>query len=64
MTDFILKCSLFKEDGMIPTRYTCDGENINPLLEIRGVPKEAKSLVLNIDDPEATNGKVWDHFWA
>lgn len=62
MTDFILKCSLFKEDGVIPARYTCDGENINPLLEIRGVPKEAKSLVLIMDDPEATNGKVWDHW--
>jgi Raf kinase inhibitor-like YbhB/YbcL family protein len=62
MADFILKCSLFKEDGMIPPRYTCDGENINPLLEIRGVPKETKSLVLIMDDPDATNGKVWDHW--
>ncbi len=62
MAELILKCSSFKEDGFIPERYTCDGENVNPFLEIRNVPKEAHSLALIMDDPDATNGKVWDHW--
>ena len=62
MAELVLKCSSFKEDGFIPERYTCDGENVNPFLEIRNVPKEAQSLALIIDDPDATNGKVWDHW--
>ena len=37
----------------IPAKYTCDGENINPPLEFFGIPKEARSLVLIVDDPDA-----------
>jgi Raf kinase inhibitor-like YbhB/YbcL family protein len=42
----------FQNGGKIPSQYTCDGENINPPLEIDGVPSNAKSLVLIIDDPD------------
>lgn len=37
---------------MIPRKYTCDGENINPPLIFEDVPSEAKSLVLLMDDPD------------
>lgn len=47
-----LKSSAFKEGGIIPSLYTCEGKNINPPLEISGVPQNAKSLVLIIDDPD------------
>lgn len=43
---------VFEHDGKIPSKYTCDGENINPPLKISTVPKKAKSLVLIIDDPD------------
>lgn len=62
MEDFVLKSSAFKNGGLIPSRYTCDGENINPLFEIRNVPNGTKSLVLIVDDPDATGGGVWDHW--
>lgn len=47
-----LKSSAFHEGGIIPSRYTCEGANIHPPLEITGVPAEAKSLVLIMDDPD------------
>ena len=51
----------FKESGMIPAEYTCDGKNISPELNIDGVPASAKSLALIMDDPDAPMG-TWDHW--
>jgi len=44
--------SVFQQEGKIPSKYTCDGENVNPKLEFSDVPKNAKSLVLIMDDPD------------
>ena len=46
---------------MIPKKYTCQGEDINPLLKIEGIPQETVSLVLINDDPDAPGG-TWDHW--
>ncbi len=43
---------VFREGERIPVKYTCDGEECSPPLEFRGVPPEAKSLVLIMDDPD------------
>ncbi len=43
----------FLNGGVIPTRFTCAGDNINPPLTFDRVPGDAKSLVLIIDDPDA-----------
>ncbi len=45
----------------IPATYTCDGDGVNPPLEIADVPAEAESLVLIADDPDASSG-VFDHW--
>jgi Raf kinase inhibitor-like YbhB/YbcL family protein len=47
-----LQSSVFQDGGIIPSRYTCEGPNVSPPLEISGVPPEAKSLVLIMDDPD------------
>lgn len=51
----------FSEGGMIPKRHTCDGENISPPLQWSGVPAQAKSLALIMDDPDAPVG-TWVHW--
>jgi Raf kinase inhibitor-like YbhB/YbcL family protein len=46
----------FNNNGLYPFRYTCDGEDISPPLKISAVPAAAKSLVLIVDDPDASSG--------
>lgn len=41
-----LKTRAFNDRGRIPSKYTCDGENISPPLSWDGVPEEAESLAL------------------
>lgn len=55
------KSPAFRDGGMIPSEYTCDGENISPLLEWSGIPQETKSLALIADDPDAPVGD-WVHW--
>ncbi len=52
----------FKEGEPIPQRYTSHGEDVNPKLLIEGIPKEAKSLSLIVDDPDAPMKDVWVHW--
>ena len=52
----IITSPAFKDGEKIPSKYTCDGENINPELNIEGIPEGTKSLVLIVDDPDAPMG--------
>ncbi|MFC1698059.1 YbhB/YbcL family Raf kinase inhibitor-like protein [Nanoarchaeota archaeon] len=60
MGDLKLK-SDFENDARIDSKYTCDGQDVSPPLDISGVPEEAESLVLVVDDPDAPVG-TWDHW--
>jgi Raf kinase inhibitor-like YbhB/YbcL family protein len=51
----------FDHGATIPSKYTCEGQNTSPELSIKDIPKEAKSLVLIMDDPDAP-GKTFDHW--
>ncbi|GAB4263674.1 MAG: YbhB/YbcL family Raf kinase inhibitor-like protein [Deferrisomatales bacterium] len=48
-----LRSTAFPPGGEIPSRYTCDGEDLSPPLSWSGVPEGAKSLALIVDDPDA-----------
>ncbi len=51
----------FKDGGLIPPQYTCEGEGISPPLAIDGIPAGTKTLALVVDDPDAPGG-TWDHW--
>jgi len=51
----------FQEGGMIPRRYTCDGEDVSPPLAWTGVPEGTKTIALIGDDPDAPMG-TWVHW--
>ena len=48
-----LKSSAFKDDAPIPRKYGYEQENVSPPLQIEGIPDEAKSLTLIMEDPDA-----------
>jgi Raf kinase inhibitor-like YbhB/YbcL family protein len=54
----------FKNQGMIPKKYTCDGKDISPALAWSDVPSEAKSLVLIVDDPDAPDPAAPQMTWV
>jgi Raf kinase inhibitor-like YbhB/YbcL family protein len=51
----------FTEGSNIPSKHTCDGEDVSPELAWSGVPQGAKSLALIMDDPDAP-GRVFVHW--
>lgn len=59
-----LSSTAFRHQGGIPSRYTCDGDDISPPLAWSGVPASAKSLVLIVDDPDAPDPKAPKMTWV
>ncbi len=47
-----LTAPTFIDGERIPSKYTCDAENINPELHIENIPEGTQSLVLVMDDPD------------
>lgn len=54
----------FNDGEAIPEPYGRETQNVNPPLRIAGVPGDAESLALIMDDPDAVEpaGKVWVHW--
>jgi Raf kinase inhibitor-like YbhB/YbcL family protein len=48
--------SAFQQVGSIPSKFTCDGADTSPPLQIQEIPPAAKSLALIADDPDAPSG--------
>lgn len=56
-----LTSAAFAQEGLIPSRYTCDGSNVSPALSFEEVPAGTASLALICDDPDAPFG-TWVHW--
>ena len=56
-----LTSPVFNEGEAIPTKFSCDGEDISPELDWFGTPEGTVSLALIMDDPDAPMG-TWVHW--
>jgi len=59
-----LSSEAFDHGGGIPSTYTCEAEDLSPPLIWEGVPQEAKSLVLIVDDPDAPDPQAPKTIWV
>lgn len=61
-----LSSPAFQNGGLIPSKFTCDGENVSPELRIEGVSEGVKSLVLIMDDSDVPRvvreSQMFDHW--
>lgn len=48
-----IRSSAFEHEATIPTRYSCEGDDLAPPLAWEGVPGDAETLALIVDDPDA-----------
>ncbi|MCO6413932.1 MAG: YbhB/YbcL family Raf kinase inhibitor-like protein [Thiogranum sp.] len=62
----LLTSTAFEPGQEIPSRYTCDGEDLSPPLQWTQVPRQARSLALIVDDPDAPDPRsprmTWVHW--
>ena len=52
---------VFRSNDFLPRRYTYDGVNVNPSLNLGHIPKKTESLAIIVDDPDAPSG-TWAHW--
>jgi len=60
----VLTSSAFVAGGEIPSRYTCEGEDVSPPLAWSGAPPGTKSFALIVDDPDAPDPKAPKMTWV
>jgi phosphatidylethanolamine-binding protein (PEBP) family uncharacterized protein len=51
-----LSSTAFEHEGQIPTRQSCEGEDLSPPLSWSDLPDGTRSLALICDDPDAPSG--------
>lgn len=57
----IISSEAFAHNSEMPRRYTCEGVNVNPPIQIGGIPEKTQGLTLIVDDPDAPRG-TWVHW--
>jgi len=59
-----LSSTAFTNGGKIPSKYTCEGNDISPALEWTGAPDQTRSLALIVDDPDAPDPSAAKMTWV
>ena len=59
-----LRSSSFNDGRIIPSKHTCEGDDVSPALTWSGVPAGVKSLALIVDDPDAPDPKAPKMTWV
>lgn len=59
-----LKSDGFAHQGEIPSRYTCEGQDVSPPLTWTEPPEGTKSLALIVDDPDAPDPRAPKMTWV
>ncbi|MGH8496220.1 MAG: YbhB/YbcL family Raf kinase inhibitor-like protein [Gammaproteobacteria bacterium] len=54
----------FAANEALPARFTCDGKDISPPLSWSGVPENAASLALIVEDPDAPDPAAPQRTWV
>ncbi len=61
-----LTSSAFKNGELIPSKYTCEGEDVSPPLVFHNVPAQTKTLALILEDPDVPPqiraDRMWNHW--
>jgi Raf kinase inhibitor-like YbhB/YbcL family protein len=52
----------FVNNGSIPAKYSCEGEEISPSLIINDIPADARSLAIIVHDPDAPREGGFTHW--
>ena len=53
MASIVVASLAFADHAPIPERYTADGEGVSPPLQWSGVPEQAASVLLIVEDADA-----------
>jgi Raf kinase inhibitor-like YbhB/YbcL family protein len=59
-----LESIAFTNNGEIPRKHTCQGEDISPQLGWSNLPEGTRSLVLIVDDPDAPDPRAPKMTWV
>jgi Raf kinase inhibitor-like YbhB/YbcL family protein len=59
-----IKSDAFAPGGAVPSRYTCEGEDVSPPLAWSGVPAGTKSLALIVEGPDAPDPEAPKTTWV
>ena len=59
-----LRSPAFDHHGDVPSRHTCDGEDVSPPLAWEQPPRDTRSFVLLVDDPDAPDPRAPQRVWV
>ncbi len=60
----MIKSAAFSPNAEIPSKHTCEGDDVSPPLSWSGEPDSTKSFALVVDDPDAPDPRAPKMTWV